>query len=76
MTQSDFTFWLQGYVEICGARPDETQWLIIKDHLKEVFDKRTPDRTPLTYCGSMQSFQIPTGSNGLVGYVSGPPISC
>lgn len=45
MSTNDFALWLQGYIEITnGAYPDETQWQIIKDHLKEVFDKQTPDR--------------------------------
>ncbi len=63
MTQSDFTYWLQGYVEICGARPDETQWLIIKDHLKEVFDKKTPDRVSY-YNGTGIPFMIATDDTG------------
>ena len=56
MTSEQFTFWLQGFMEIndpetLGVR--ETQ--IIKDHLKLVFDKQTPVRkqlltdTPITY---------------------------
>jgi hypothetical protein len=45
MTTQDFAYWLQGYVEISnGKMVDETQWNIIKDHLKEVFVKSTPDR--------------------------------
>lgn len=47
MTAEQFTYWLQGFMEIndpetLGVR--ETQ--IIKDHLKLVFDKQTPDRSP------------------------------
>lgn len=45
MTSNDFTYWLQGYVEITnGAQPDATQWAIIKDHLALVFNKVTPKR--------------------------------
>ena len=48
MTAEQFTYWLQGFMEInnpetLGVR--ETQ--IIKDHLKLVFDKQTPDRNPI-----------------------------
>lgn len=41
----DFVYWLQGFVEIADSDTiSEKQWLIIKDHLKLVFDKNTPDR--------------------------------
>lgn len=52
MNQSEFTLWLHGYVEICGTRPDDRQWEIIKDHLALVFTKVTPDRPSQTYCTS------------------------
>ncbi|MCS7758614.1 hypothetical protein ACM7I9_09325 [Pseudomonas aeruginosa] len=42
MTPEQFAYWLQGFVELNGATPNETQWLQIKDHLKIVFEKRTP----------------------------------
>ena len=47
MNSTDFTYWLQGFVELSesDAVPNEKQWLMIKDHLKLVFDKKTPDRT-------------------------------
>lgn len=44
MTPENFALWLQGYVELNGTAPTLQQWEIIKDHLKEVFDKRTPNR--------------------------------
>jgi len=49
MTAEQFTFWLQGFMEIndpetLGVR--ETR--IIKDQLKLVFDKKTPDRSNVT----------------------------
>ena len=43
MTAEQFTYWLQGYMEMVdpkGIGEDQTQ--IIKDHLKLVFDKQTP----------------------------------
>lgn len=47
MSPESFTYWLQGFVEISesNAVPNEKQWLMIKDHLKLVFDKKTPDRS-------------------------------
>jgi hypothetical protein len=42
MHQVDFCYWLQGYVEMGGGSPNETQWKMIKDHLAEVFRKVTP----------------------------------
>jgi hypothetical protein len=45
MTPEQFVYWLQGYFELT----DDTDRLsrrehIIRDHLNEVFEKRTPDR--------------------------------
>lgn len=47
MTPEYFTYWLQGFVELSesNAVPNEQQWLMIKDHLKLVFDKVTLDRS-------------------------------
>lgn len=44
MSPESFAYWLQGYVEINGQTPTDAQWLIIKDHLAKVFDKKTPNR--------------------------------
>ena len=45
MSPEAFTYWLQGFVEIANTDTiSEKQWQIIKDHLKLVFDKKTPDR--------------------------------
>lgn len=46
MTPEQFTYWLQGFAEIHGGAPSEKQWLVVKDHLKLVFEKKTPDRSP------------------------------
>lgn len=44
MTSEQFTYWLQGFMEICDPEIlDERQTQIIKDHLKLVFDKQTPE---------------------------------
>lgn len=45
MNAEQFTLWLQGFVELQDSPSiTEKQWLVIKDHLKLVFDKKTPDR--------------------------------
>lgn len=46
MNEKDFCYWLQGFVELQDSDViSEKQWLVIKDHLKLVFDKKTPDRS-------------------------------
>lgn len=50
MTPEQFVYWLQGFIEIDDAEelnisPRQAQ--IIKDHLKEVFTKKTPNRSQL-----------------------------
>lgn len=43
MSSENFTFWLQGFVELNGgAMPTELQWKMIQDHLALVFHKVTP----------------------------------
>ena len=44
MNSEQFSYWLQGYAEICGTEPTVEQWQIIKDHLQLVFQKVTPGR--------------------------------
>lgn len=45
MSPENFAYWLQGYLEIGNIKKlDEKQIQIIKDHLKQVFTKVTPDR--------------------------------
>ena len=47
MNSESFTYWLQGFVELSDTDTiSEKQWLMIKDHLKLVFDKKTPNRSP------------------------------
>jgi len=47
MTAEQFVYWLQGYMEINDPQTiSKTETQIIKDHLKLVFDKETPDRQP------------------------------
>lgn len=44
MTSESFVYWLQGLVELQDSDVlSEKQWRVVKDHLKLVFDKKTPD---------------------------------
>lgn len=63
MTAEQFVYWLQGFMEVGQPRSlNDGQIQVIKDHLKLVFDKQTPDRTP-----QGTDPIIPTGS------IQGPP---
>lgn len=43
MTERDFCYWLQGFVELTqGQTPNPAQWKSIQEHLGEVFKKVTP----------------------------------
>ena len=44
MTPEQFTYWLQGFLEVTNAKSvTEEQLQVIKDHLVTVFKKVTPD---------------------------------
>jgi hypothetical protein len=48
MTAEQFTYWLQGFMELTSMNHlNTTQFQIVKDHLALVFQKKTPNR-PLT----------------------------
>lgn len=56
MTSEQFVYWLQGFSELSGKPPTGEQWAAIQDHLKLVFDKKTPEypwtidrTTPITF---------------------------
>lgn len=43
MTADQFTYWLNGFVELTeGQPPSLKQWQVIRDHLALVFTKVTP----------------------------------
>lgn len=49
MTERDFFYWLQGYLELSdGQTLNEKQIKIIKDHIKLVAIKVTPNNTLTT----------------------------
>ena len=44
MNHDQFTYWLQGFVEMNGgAKPNDWQWQMIRDHLQLCFVKVTKD---------------------------------
>ena len=44
MTPEQFAYWLQGFMEMADPKElNKTQTQQIKDHLKLVFDKKTPE---------------------------------
>lgn len=47
MTAEQFAYWLQGYAELNDAPPSGEQWQAIRDHLALVFNKVTPQLSPL-----------------------------
>ena len=49
MTTEQFTYWLQGFMEVANPTVlDKVQVQQIKDHLNLVFDKQTPSITTTT----------------------------
>jgi hypothetical protein len=60
MTTEQFTYWLQGFMEVATpATLDATQTQIIKDHLALVFDKQTPDRASIPPLAPMPTTPYP-----------------
>lgn len=50
MTDKEFCYWLQGFVELGGEAPTKEQWDSIKEHLALVFTKvTTPYPSPNPY---------------------------
>jgi hypothetical protein len=49
MTAEQFTYWLQGFMELTTMNHlSTTQFQIVKDHLDLVFEKQTPNRLTST----------------------------
>lgn len=50
MTERDFVYWLNGYLELSTVETlNEEQVKCIKDHLKLVLKKKTPEYTLSTW---------------------------
>lgn len=78
MSPENFIYWLQGYLELSDSKDlDSNQVDIIKDHLKLVLKKETPDRT-ITYnpfcCNPNNNFSIPASDGFSI--FDGPQASC
>lgn len=58
MTTEQFVYWLQGFMELSDC-PLTKREQMIKDHLKEVFTKKTPD-----YRQHLQAVSMPPYSFG------------
>ena len=79
MSPENFVYWLQGYLELSDSKDlDGNQVDIIKDHLKLVLKKETPNRN-ITYnpfyCNPNNNFSIPA-SDGFSIFDSYPQASC
>lgn len=42
MTERDFVYWLNGFIELCDTVPNVGQWECIKTHMALVMGKKTP----------------------------------
>ena len=55
MTPEQFVYWLQGFMEMAEPKNlSEKQVQMIKDHLAQVFTKKTPDYTISTTIQDLQ----------------------
>jgi len=76
VTPEQFCYWLQGFAEISGCEPNDSEWMIIKDHLKTVFEKVTPDRSeekPKTLTGKDLQKIIQETRPGITCSLGDPP---
>lgn len=56
MNEQQFAYWLKGFIEMNPeAMITHTQWVILKDHLTQVFKKETPARTFPTFPPSINN---------------------
>ena len=67
MTAEQFAYWLNGFIEMNpNAMITNTQWETLKDHLKTVFNKETPNRFHQFPTNPLPGLQMPSFGPGLV----------
>lgn len=73
MTSEQFAYWLQGFVEVSDTdQPTPHEWQVIRDHLKTVFVKVTPDYN----IKGTPYFESPKLVDNWPHYPHGPLITC
>jgi hypothetical protein len=73
MTPEQFTYWLQGFIELSNPTHLTTRQLeIVKDHLASVFDKKTPNRNTV---GWTPEWPVMPGTTAPVGPYTYPDIT-
>lgn len=61
MNHDQFTYWLQGFVEMNnGNMPNQWQWRMIKDHLQTCFVKVTPTYPSAPLTSPYKTLDFPT----------------
>jgi len=71
MTPEQFVYWLQGFLEVSGAREmSEQQLRIVRDHLELVLSKRTPAYVQHTQPAPVPKWETVSGFQGT--YPTGP----
>ena len=71
MTPEQFVFWLQGFLEVSGAREmNEQQLRIVRDHLELVLSKRTPAYVQHAQPAPVPKWETVSGFQGT--YPTGP----
>lgn len=72
MTERDFTYWLQGFMELANPKTITVkQTTIIKNHLNLVFNKLTPKVVDEVFCSNRGNFNFMRND-----YTHTPPASC
>jgi hypothetical protein len=75
MNHDQFTYWLQGFVEMNGGKePTKEQWKMIKDHLQLCFVKGGTmiPQGQYRYPEHMKQWLTPVIGGGMGGYVFNP----
>ena len=78
MTPEQFTYWLQGFVELSGIGDeiDSRKWVSIKDHLQTVFNKETPTYTKYPPNVTTTPTQLAPPGSGTYFPTNAPTVIC